>query len=570
MATHVHFHDFLQSDRKPFNEANVKRSHGKFSRTRGPGAENPGLKERKPPGTAKAGVHARPKQQPQPASRLQTIRQGAAAKVAQALQKAKQQAEGLGSEAFAVPHDLKTLTEGFDKSSSEPRRKIGTQAAKNVGRYLKEMSTELGETIYHAGKGLTRIPQGIPMLDKEQEAWKSLGRKFVISTLMRSMDVAVPGSGLLAEAAGHAVGHVVGHVAQHVGEHAVDHATQHVIEQIAEHVTEHAADEHLMKLGGTGTRLAHRSILGSGALFGRQRRLQQQRQMSRHDHAYRDADPSQEEIMKACADWLHTVAESIITAPIPMKQILATMPKPNGKGDKASPLFGGLGGNNPFKDEGTSEGARKGWLHRHGPTRAKPELRKMTRPAEPPKPETPKTRATFEQMRARKDYVPPPMPKAKSPQRVPNQPHAPKPHEQDILSRRAAAPVTTERRSQAPTPTLVQPLYGQGEQKRTGSTRKSTQTPYKEIRENVSMTQREREGPAREQQASTAKSQIAELKALHGRRTSLTPKETDRMNRLIKEHGLGAIATPTAQGTAGPPKRFLQQRGGRRWLSRKR
>jgi hypothetical protein len=569
MTTHVHFHDFLQSDKKPFNEAQHKRNRGKFATMQGPGAQqkNPGLKERRPPGTAKQGVHARPKEKPQPPSRLQTFRQGAAAKVAAAVQKARQQAEGLGSEAFAVPGDLKTLTEGFNQPGSEIRGKIGTQAAKNVGRYLKEMSTELGETIYHAGKGLTRIPQGIPMLDKEQEAWKSLGRKFVISTLLRSMDLAVPGSGVLAEAAGHAVGHVVGHVAQHVGEHAVDHATQHVIEHVAQHVTEHAADEHLMKLGGTGTRLAGRSILGRGALFGRQRRLGQQEQMSRHDHAFRDAEPSQEEIMKACADWLNTVAKSIVTAPIPMKQILATMPKPNGKGDKASPMFGGLGGNNPFKDDGTSEGAKKGWMHRHGPTKAKPELRKMTRPAEPPKPET---KQTWEEMRARRNYTPPPMPKAKSPQRVPNQPHAPKPHEQDVLSRRAAAPLTTEKRSQAPATTgvRIQPIYGQGEQKRTESTRKSTQTPYKEIRENVSMTQREREGPARERQAATAKSQVAELKELHGRRTSLTPKETDRMNRLIKEHGLGAMAAPTV--TPSPPRRFLQQRGGRRWLSRTR
>jgi hypothetical protein len=540
MPTHVHFHDFLSDDKKPFEEAKHKRSHGKFATMAGGGAQqkNPGLREHKPPKT----VSRHPRPQPQAQSRLSTFKAGAAARIAQAVAKAKGQVKGLGQEAFAIPHDVEILTKGFDSPNTPLRQKLGATLVKNAGGYLREMGVEAAGTVRHAGAGLKNMAQGLPMDDRQQEAWKAIGRKVVISTLMRSLDIAVPGAGVLAEVAGHAVGHVASQVAGH----AIDHVTQHVVQQIAEVVVEHAAEEHELKLmGGIGRAGRH--------LLGRQRRLQQQQ---RQDHAFSDAgQPSDQECMKLLADWMQTLAKSLATAPIDMKQIMATAPKSNGDSARFGPLFGGLrsSGNalRPVRDEGTTEGAKKGWRKRKyggaGTAAAAPQLRKAT---PPPAAEPPKAKPSFEEMRAHRLDMPTPQSK---PKQAPRQ--------------KPVAPRATGKAPLDPSLGFRQSFNFQGKPRSEKS--RSSSVPALPVRETVSLAQRGREGPAKEQRETTARAQRAELKSLHQRHTageSLSDKEKRRMAALMREHGVGGMATPTA--APNPPKQFLRTRGGRRWLSR--
>jgi hypothetical protein len=548
MTTHVHFHDFLQSDRKPFEEAKHKRSHGRFATMAGPGAQqvNPGLRETKPPTRS---VHARPKPQPQPQSRLATwgkqaqeVKAGAAARVARAVQTAKSQGAGLAQEAFTIPHDVDTLTKGFSSPNTPMRVKLGQALAKNIPNYLKEMAKENVDLVRGVGSSLWTAANGRPFSDRETEAWKAVGRKVALRILMTAAGVPpVPGSAALAEGAAHAIGHVAGHI--------LDHVTQHILEHVTEEVVDHATEEHTLKLsGGVGRALRH-VVRGRSAQGGH------------HDRAFRDG-PTDQQCMQALNDYLQTVAKSLASAPIDMKKILASAPKQNGDSGRFGPMFGGLksSGNRLTGDEGTSEGAKKGWANRGRTSTVvePPELRKTT----------PSTRPTFAEMKAQTEVFPEkkerntPKPSPRNPRKA----ETPEGVQRDpvvVMPKKGQAPASTGYKTQ-------QSFFSQGKKRSPESRgKKAGSLP---LGQNISMTQREREGPARERQATTAARQREELKSLQARHAKgeLSDKEKEHMNRLLREHGGGGGGAVTRAGTPGPPKRFLRTQGGRRWLTRKR
>lgn len=528
MVTHVHFHDFL-SDKKPFEEAKHKRSHGRFATMAGPGAQQKPVTK---PAQAGGG-------------------QSAAQKIAAALAKSKATAAQLAKEAYSVHGDVDILTKGLSSPNTPLRQKVSQALTNNIPEFLAEVAKEGYHTIRYGASGMIKTLQYYPLSHEEEKAFNNIFRKFLITgfkwgvTVTTGIPLAVPGVGAAAELGAQAIGHVAGHV--------LDAISQHIIEQSANQVLEHVADEHVNKYGGSGARLL---LYGARGLRG-------QRQMyGGGDHAFFDADGlSDQQCMKMVSDFLHELAKGAATVPIDMKKIMATAPKPNGDSGRFGPLFGGLkSSGNRIGDEGTSEGARKGWQHRqHGQSG----LRKAT-PTAPPA-----SKPSFEEMRARAQSF--------------ELPRSPKKPKQEPMRPKAPEPVTPERREFLRTDPVTQPpqvtrrvaappSLGAKTQAQSfgGGHVSATRTGRGYSEGGKGQRAREHEKLVRGEQAQTAARQQAELRSLHQRRGSLNESEQRRYNALIKEHGAGALSQPTAQkGTPMPAKRFVRGKGNKRWLSRK-
>jgi hypothetical protein len=532
MPTHIHFHDFLSDDKKPFEEAKHKRSHGKFATMAGPGAQqkNPGLREHKPPKTGSR--HQRP--QPQPQSRLATwgrqaqeVKAGAAARIARAVAAAKGGAGSLGKEAFASHEAVEKLTSAFASPNTPMRVKISNLFAKHIPQVIKDQIKEEGENWFHGAAGLAHMAQGFPVYDPRQaEAVKALTRKGIIKVVLGAT-----GLGALIPAAALASG---------AAEHLIGHGFEHVINHVTEEIIDDSFQEHAVKFT-SGVLSAGRRLIGG----------------KRADHGFHDAPLTQEQAMKLWTDWYQTVAKSIASAPINMQKL-----QQNGDSTtRFGPMFGGLGGNR-IGDEGTSEGAKKGWVRRQRGTKSQaPQLRKAPTTAAPP---SEKPKPTFEEMRAHRD----------DPMGVPGlglklEPAVSRPKPKP--AQKPVAPRATGKAPLDPSLGFRQSFNFQGK-KRSAESRGSS-VPTQPVREKVSLAQRGREGPAREQREVTARAQRAELGALlsrHGKGERLTEQEQHRMSVLSRIHGASQSQAVGTQQAQSPAKRFLKGKpGGRQWLSRK-
>jgi hypothetical protein len=507
MPTHVHFHDFLSDDKKPFNEAQHKRNRGKFAKMAG-GAQqqNPGLREHKPPKTGSR--HQRP--QPQPQSRLATwgrqaqeVKAGAAARVARAVSAAKGAAGGLGQEAFASHEAVEKLTSAFASPNTPMRTKISNLFAQHIPQVIKDQIKEEGENWFHGAAGLAQMAQGFPVYDPRQaEAVKALTRKGIIKVVL-----GVTGLGALIPAAALASG---------AAEHLIGHGFEQALNHITEEVIDDSFQEHTVKFT-SGVLRAGRRLIGR----------------KRADHGFRDAPLTQEQAMKLWTDWYQTVAKSIASAPINMQKL-----QQNGDSTtRFGPMFGGLGGNR-IGDEGTTEGAKKGWRKRKyggaGTAAAAPQLRKAT----PPAAETPKAKPSFEEMRAHRLDVPAAQPK---PKQAPRQ--------------KPVAPRATGKAPLDPKLGFRQSFNFEGEHRSEKS--RTSVLPNRPVREQVSLAQRGREGPAKEQRETTARTQRAELSTLLGRRNkgeALTEHEQHRMSVLGRIHGMSQSQPVGTKQAASPAK----------------
>jgi hypothetical protein len=507
--------------------------------TSGPGG---GTASRKPSrraaharGSTQVGSH----QTPPPSQQKQ---HGAAAAVAAAVsrlaQHAKHEIGETGSELFGSREEEQTLTKGLGETGTPARMKVMNLLSKNVPKFLID---SLKQDVHHwknAGNTLYSVAAGLPMSSRDWQSVKFMGRKAVITAVKMATGIhLVPGVG-------------------HLAEHALGHAADYIVSQFAEHVVDHAIDEH-------GTKLASASLKGGarqahGYFTERQRR--EATEMGGGDSAFYDAEPSDEEREQLILDFLKTVGDSVNTVPINMKNLIQQyktlkLQEQQGKEtDKASPMFGGLGGNNPLKigDEGTAEGAKKGWLHRHRGTKplseagASPQLqRTASHGLKKTKPELRKTppRATFEEMRAKAAEFPekkprPPKRKAKAGTQAPR-------------------PVTREMKQELPhqrIPTQSQ-QFGMGERRSEKS--KGSMLPGGRPRTQISMGQKEREGPAKEQREVIARKHRAEISELTRRQKSggsLSDKEKQRLATLVRIHGPGESQPVGTKQTQGPAK----------------
>ena len=509
----------------PWHEEQHKRSHGKFATMQGPGAQ---AKQSKPIRSQTiSGGKLRPRSKPEhtqtrhpsAASRIATwmkqkgggTASSVAASASRLAQHAKQEARETGHELFGSKGEEAQLTKGLGDPNSPMRVKVGKLLSQNVPKVILDSLKHDVHNWKSAGVTLHNMAAGLPLSDSDVKSLKFLARKAVIGTVKFATGVhLVPGLGPLLE-------------------HAVGHASEYIVSQFAEHVADHAIDEHGTRFASMAGRAAGRRALhGEYAMAGGD------------DHAYfADAGPSDEEIEQLILDFLKTLGESVTTAPIDMKEIAAQAQN----GDRASPMFGGIGGNALLRDEGTSAGARKGWQSRKS---GGSQLRKT------PPPAPPAAKPSYEEMRAHRLDIPEPPPRTPKP-----------PPKKGTQSPR---PVTAAMKRELPHQRITTQSQQYLGQRRSEKTRGTASIGGHQLRQNVSMGQREREGPAAEARESAARAHRAELSELTRRQKAgetLSEKEQHRKNILTRIHGAGE-SQPV--GTAQPrsPSKWIPPRLRRR------
>jgi len=468
--------------------------------------------------------------------------QSAAAAVAAAVSRLSQHAQHeiseTGKEIVTSHGAADILTKGFDQPNTPLRRKV-MQGLSNVGGVLLNQLKEEKHHYKAAGSTLANIARGLPMAPADKRALRWMARKVVVTGVKTALGVHfIPGVGPLLE-------------------HAMGPAEDWLIGQIGDHVAEHAIEEHGTKLLGTGGHAAARRM---GYFTPEQR--QRATEMGGGDSAFYDA--GDEDYDGLVRDFIKTIGQCIETCPIPMDNLLKQyktlqlQQKQQKESDKASPMFGGIGGNAlKVKDEGTSEGAKKGWQHRHRGTaplsqagqtpqlqrtashgfkKAKPELRHTETPPPAKKP-------SFEEMRAQTQVYP-----EKSPPRT----HRPK-----KAGTQAPRPVTREMKQELPHQRIAtqSQQFTQGERRSEKS--KGSLLPGGRPREQVSMAQKEREGPGKERREVAARKHRAEITALSQRQKAgetLSEKEQKRLTTLTNVYGRGESQSVGAAQKPSPPK----------------
>jgi len=467
--------------------------------------------------------------------------QSAAAAVAAAVSRLSQHAQHeigeTGKEIVTSHGAADILTKGFDQPNTPLRRKV-MQGLSNVGGVLLNQLKEEKHHYKAAGSTLANIARGLPMAPADKRALRWMARKAVVTGVKTALGIHfIPGVGPLLE-------------------HAMGPAEDWLIGQIGDHVAEHAIEEHGTKLLGTG---AHAAARRMGYFTPEQR--QRATEMGGGDSAFYDDDEDYDDLVR---DFIKTIGQCIETCPIPIDNLLKQyktlqlQQKQQKESDKSSPMFGGIGGNAlKVGDEGTSEGAKKGWQHRHRGTaplsqagqtpqlqrtashgfkKQKPELRHTETPPPAKKP-------SFEEMRAQTQVYP-----EKSPPRT----HRPK-----KAGTQAPRPVTREMKQELPHQRIAtqSQQFAQGERRSEKS--KGSMLPGGRPREQVSMTQKEREGPGREAREVTARKHRGEITELTRRQKAgetLSEKEQKRLTTLTNVYGRGESQPVGTQQSRSPAK----------------
>ena len=488
--------------------------------------------------------------------------QGAAAAVAAAVsrlsQHAQHEAGEVARETTGAHGGVELLTKGFDEPNTPLRRKIG-QALSNVPGVVWNQLKEEKNHFQAAGNTLVNIARGLPMAPEDNKALKWMARKAVTTTIKWATGISlVPGLGMALE-------------------HVMGPAEDWLMGQIAEHVAHHAIEEHTTKLLGTSGRAAARGY------FTNQQRQEATQMGGGDDHAYYDAEPSDDECEQAVRAFLKTVGESVNTAPIPMQNLmkqyktLQLQQQQTKESDKSSPMFGGIGGNAlklPTGDEGTSEGAKKGWQHRHRGTAplssagSAPQLQRTASHGysaslkkqghELRKTETPEPAKTpsFEEMHKKAQEFPEPPPPRKRSRGVPKK-GTQQPTNRERERHSEAAQEVGMRSSTG--------FMGMGE--RRSEKTKGSIVGALPTRTNISMKQKEREGPGVEQREVTARKHRAEINELT-RKESRTAQEQKRLDTLVRIHG-ASQSQPVGTQQQWVPKKEHVPGGGLRSIRRR-
>jgi len=231
--------------------------------------------------------------------------------------------KGLTQEDYETIHKHMT-------ANSPLRKKVADGIIKGIPQILHNMYKEERNNVVGCVQAIKNLKSGQPVTPEQKSAMKKLAFRAVATT----------------------VGFLHGDPSGTV---------PHVILAFGEELLNHTMIEHGVTTAGAGVRAGIsglRHAFGGHAL-----------QPGTDGHPFRDDMSIKSADWRLLTDFLKRYAQNFASKQLPnnkMQQLLqqAKQAKTNGNGDhKNMPMFGGLAGNR-LGDEGTSEGAKKGWAHR--------------------------------------------------------------------------------------------------------------------------------------------------------------------------------------------------------------